>query len=168
MEIEIPMPKFIKSNIKYILLIAGICSLAVSINSATHEYNFTRSAKKTTAVVIKNDAIVNDDDNDNDGSDTPSYNYYPEYKYKVNGVNYTNESRIGTGKPEYNVGDKINIYYDPKHPKISSINSFFEKWLNSILTATAGLLLIIAAVLMIKLRGRSFRKVKSMSFSKTL
>lgn len=42
-----------------------------------------------------------------------SVRYYPVFEYRANGQFLRVESKVGSDKPAYKVGDEIKIFYDP-------------------------------------------------------
>ncbi|MCL2587860.1 MAG: DUF3592 domain-containing protein [Oscillospiraceae bacterium] len=76
----------------------------------------------TMATVIKN--VVNPGDPfavSSPGSGGRARLYYAVYEYTVDGTRYEHTSKVGHSKPKYQVGQTVEIHYDPSNPdKISS------------------------------------------------
>lgn len=49
--------------------------------------------------------------------DMPVISWFPVYEYKVDGVDYRKVSAVGTSKPEVEIGQTVDIYYNPAVPQ---------------------------------------------------
>ena len=43
--------------------------------------------------------------------------YRPIFTYSVEGVEYVQQSIIGSSRPKFNVGQSVTVFYDPSSPK---------------------------------------------------
>jgi uncharacterized protein DUF3592 len=71
--------------------------------------------------------------------------YVPVVDFKVNSQVYTFEGDNASYPPAYEVGEHVNVRYDPTNPNIARIDSFLERWIFPILIIPA---MIIAAVIL--------------------
>lgn len=71
--------------------------------------------------------------------------YVPVLEYTVNGQNYTIRGNTASSPPQYRVGEKVSILYDPSTPEKAQINNWTERWLMPVLLIPA--MLIAALVL---------------------
>lgn len=81
----------------------------------------------------------------------------PVFTYTVNGNEYTQSSSFNTNTNTYNVGDVMDIYYNPDNPnqifvESNSSGSFF---ICALFIGVGLLITVIAIVKMIKLRSRN-------------
>ncbi|MCL2843601.1 MAG: DUF3592 domain-containing protein [Oscillospiraceae bacterium] len=42
--------------------------------------------------------------------------YYAVFEYTVGGISYEHQNVVGNNKPKYEIGEKVEIYYDPSNP----------------------------------------------------
>lgn len=54
--------------------------------------------------------------------------YVPVIDFKVNDQIYTFEGDNASYPPAYEVGEQVNILYDPTNPNTAQIDSLFERW----------------------------------------
>ena len=107
---------------KILFIIAGIACIVIGVFSlTTHFSNKKTQTAETIATVIRVDSEV---EQDTDGFDTRYY--YPVIEYEVEGQTY--EERLPdsgtTNSTAYQIGDKIDIKYNPDDPsKISKSGS---------------------------------------------
>jgi hypothetical protein len=71
--------------------------------------------------------------------------YTPEVTYIVEGKTYTYHSWSSQSPSPYQVGDPIEIYYDPNDPAQASLNSFISLWFGPLMLAGAGMLDLITS-----------------------
>lgn len=68
-----------------------------------------------------------------------SVSYYPRVEFTPRRGNKTVfTSSSGSSPPSYNVGDKVEILYDPQNPSKAKINAFFAKWGGSLILTIMG------------------------------
>lgn len=49
--------------------------------------------------------------------DMPVTSWFPVYEYQVNGEDYRKISTVGTSKPEVEIGQRVDLYYNPARPQ---------------------------------------------------
>jgi hypothetical protein len=54
--------------------------------------------------------------------------YSPVVEFNVNGQTYRIEGGNATDPPQYQVGDVVDVRYDPAAPATAQIDSTFERW----------------------------------------
>ena len=58
-------------------------------------------------------------------------NYYPIIEYQVNGKTHTRIGSLGSGHPEYETGERVELLYDPSNPDVARINTWDGLWFHS-------------------------------------
>jgi hypothetical protein len=75
--------------------------------------------------------------------------------FKVNEQVYTFEGDNASYPPAYQVGEQVNVRYDPLNPNTAQIDSFFERWIFPITIIPA---MILAAAILNFFMIRSWRR----------
>lgn len=102
---------------------------------------------------IKVDATVVDlrQEQDTDSRGRPRIRYYPvvEYRNEAGDLKRTqlNVSKTRNGASFYQVGDRITLYYDPKNPDRTTLDSVFDLYGPGGIALGIGLVLIAGSVL---------------------
>jgi hypothetical protein len=81
--------------------------------------------------------------------------YVPVIDFKVNDQVYTFEGGNASYPPAYDVGQQLDVRYDPNNPNTAQIDSFFERWIFPMLIIPA---MIIAAAILNFFMIRSWRR----------
>ena len=81
--------------------------------------------------------------------------YVPVVDFEVNDQVYTFEGDNASDPPAYQVGEQVNVRYDPLNPNTAQIDSFFERWIFPILIIPA---MILAAAILNFFMIRSWRR----------
>lgn len=69
--------------------------------------------------------------------------YSPNVSFKdKNGVEYIYNSGHASDPPSYEIGEKVELYYNSADPGDAFINSFIEKWMLGIVLVIVGLVLV--------------------------
>ena len=66
--------------------------------------------------------------------------YSPVIEFTAGGQTYSFEGDNASDPPQYRVGQRVNVRYDPTDPNTAQIDSFFERWLFPIIIIPAMLL----------------------------
>ena len=83
--------------------------------------------------------------NDNSGE-----TYAPIFKYKdAAGKEYTYESKHSSDPPDYKVGERVQLIYDPADPEEVYVDSFREKWVLTIVLFICGIVVFPISIWMI-------------------
>jgi hypothetical protein len=56
------------------------------------------------------------DDDDDDDTRSINYTYYPVFSYQVAGKQFVKRSNVGTGHPRFDVGQSVEVSYNPDNP----------------------------------------------------
>jgi hypothetical protein len=104
---------FLLSN----LLFTGFCLWGV--------YMMYASVQLQSKGVVTEGIVVEMDASTTDGSTT----YAPIIEFQVNGQTYSFKGGISSNPPQYSVGDRVEVRYDPDNPKTAQINKSSERWL---------------------------------------
>ena len=81
-------------------------------------------------------------------SDNGNVTFYPEFTFTdSSGRLRTSTSSSSSNPPQYSVGDKISLLYDPQKPQDVRINSFAGLWLLPTIFAGIGGVIILPALL---------------------
>ena len=81
--------------------------------------------------------------------------YVPVVDFNVNDQVYTFEGDNASDPPAYQVGEHVNVRYDPTNPNTAQIDSFFERWIFPILIIPA---MILAAAILNFFMIRAWRR----------
>ena len=74
-------------------------------------------------------------------------NYYPVFKYKVNGSEYEQVSAEGNGVPRFVIGERVTVFYNPGDPKKYYIGEDKFKAVLGFIFVAVGIYVIIRMVL---------------------
>ena len=83
---------------------------------------------ETTGIVVPG-IVIGLDESNTDGSST----YSPVVEFTANGQTYTFESDNASSPPAYQVGETVNVRYDPADPNTAQIDKLTERWLMPII-----------------------------------
>lgn len=89
---------------------------------------YTAYLLETTGVVTTG-VVTGLDESTTDGSTT----YSPIVEFTVNEQTYTFESGNASSPPAYEVGETVNVRYDPADPNTAQIDKLTERWLMPVL-----------------------------------
>ena len=81
--------------------------------------------------------------------------YVPVVDFKVSDQVYTFEGDNASDPPAYQVGEQVNVRYDPTNPNTAQIDSFFERWIFPIIIIPA---MILAAAILNFFMIRAWRR----------
>lgn len=81
--------------------------------------------------------------------------YVPVIDFTVNNQVYTFEGDNASDPPAYEVGEQVNVRYDPTNPNTAQIDSFFERWIFPMIIIPA---MTIAAIILNFYMLRSWRR----------
>ena len=86
------------------------------------------SRLETTGIVVPG-IVIGLDESNTDGSST----YSPVVEFTANGQTYTFESDNASSPPAYQIGETVNVRYDPADPNTAQIDKLTERWLMPVL-----------------------------------
>ena len=71
------------------------------------------------------------------------YSYSPNVSFKDRqGVEHIYNSSNASDPPAYDIGEKVEIYYNSNDPEDAFINSFLEKWVIGIVLGIVGIVMV--------------------------
>lgn len=76
----------------------------------------------------------------------------PVVEFFVEGQRYEFQSWLSTSPPQFDVGDKLSVLYDPRDPQRSRIESFVTLWLFPIVFGGIGTVMLVVSGSMLVLR----------------
>ena len=117
-----------------IFALAGGFALFFSFNSFVHQWNFLKTASHSSGTVIENVQIAS-----SKGRSTfsPVIEFYTQ-----NGEKVAFKSLNSSNPPQYTIGQKVEVLYQPDNPKNAQIHSFFSFWLGTIFSGVLGFLFL--------------------------
>lgn len=100
-----------------------------------HVRSFLQTALKADGIVV--------------GMTGQSGSYFPVFKFTDSqGQEHRVESNAGSNPPSYQVGDKVQLLYDPNDPTDAKADTFWGVWILPVLLCLAGVFdLLFAAML---------------------
>lgn len=122
------------SIIEIIFSVFGVCLLIVGFFSYKLNKQFIQSNSKSAAVVIdlniKNDV------------------FYPVLSLKtIEGKTIKFISSVGSNPSLYQIGDVVEVYYDPTNLQSIRINDFWSNWLTTLILSSIGIIFSIFGLL---------------------
>jgi hypothetical protein len=97
----------------------GLALLAIALIAAGLAISFRMGAEKVNGTVIENELRHYSDGN----------SYCPVVRFTTRlGQPYTHFSDVCSWPPSFEVGQQVTIYYDPKNPNSSQLDSFLGVW----------------------------------------
>ncbi|MBK8418621.1 DUF3592 domain-containing protein [Candidatus Villigracilis saccharophilus] len=120
----------------------GVYMLYVSVQLET-------KGKITEGIVVEMDASTTD------GSTT----YSPIIEFEANGETHSFKGNISSNPPQYSIGDRVDVRFDPGNPNTAQIDKSSERWLTPILLIPA---MLIAAIIVNFFLIRAWRRGDSM------
>lgn len=82
-----------------------------------------------TTGIVTTGTVIGMEESNTDGSSA----YSPIVEFSANGQTYTFESNNASSPPAYQVGETVNVRYDPADPGTAQIDKLTERWLMPIL-----------------------------------
>jgi hypothetical protein len=101
---------------------------------------YLRSAELTEVGIVTQGRVVgHESSTDEDGT-----TYKPTFTFQTGaGISHTVTSMMGSNPRPYDVGDTVEVIYDPEHPSRAEINSFVRMWLFPLIFGGIGILILI-------------------------
>lgn len=84
--------------------------------------------------------------------------YVPVVDFKVSDQVYTFEGSNASDPPAYEVGEQVDVRYDPTNPNAAQIDSLFERWVFPVIIIPA---MILAALILNFFMIRAWRRGES-------
>ncbi|WP_286762476.1 MULTISPECIES: DUF3592 domain-containing protein [Rhodopirellula] len=109
-------------------LLAG-CSLLASLIATVLTADFLRDAKRTTGTVVELDATTNAEGD---------LLFKPTFTFAANGRDYSVEAFGRVSPSPGEIGDRVDVLYDPTAPSNARIDTFSYTWLIPFVTFVLG------------------------------
>lgn len=132
--------------------IIGCLLLMVAVFLIIKQSAFVNHSQKTTGTVIGNAVSYSNDSNGN------SSRYYHAVVVFADqsGQAIKFQSTLGSGSPSYQVGETVEVLYDPDKPNDAEINSFISIWLGAIIVSILGVIFsLVGFIYLIVVRKKS-------------
>jgi Protein of unknown function (DUF3592) len=127
------------------LFFAGFCLWGVY--AAYTGWQLQTRGVRTTGIVVRLD-----ERSSNDGG---CCTYVPVVDFRVNEQVYTFEGDNASYPPRYEIGEQVDVRYDPTNPNTAQIDSPFERWIFPVLIIPA---MIVAALVLNVFAVRAWRR----------
>jgi hypothetical protein len=115
------------------LLVVGVLIIAWGANSWWSTSRFAARALSAPGEVIELKVHHDSEDNSN--------TYSPVFRYTLpNGRQITLESGVRTYPPAYQVGERVQVLYEPDDPAEAKISGFWSLWGPAVALGVLGLL----------------------------
>jgi len=122
------------------VLLIGIFFFAIGVLLLVKEIK--KKKNSTSAALAEVASYFTSVSSDEDGGET--YSYFPVMRYYIAGKCYEQKSDTGSGKKKYEIGQKVNILYNPDNP-----NEFMiEGDKNTFIAAVIGIILGLGAIIL--------------------
>ncbi len=125
------------------LILVGPLLLLFGVLSYFSTRSFLEGAEKADGVIVRLEEEADDDDDDDDDS----VMYRPVYTFTdAAGNEHTVRSDTSSDSPQYDVGDRVKVLYDPADPTDAVLDSFFDVWGLTLALCALGFVLTAAGV----------------------
>jgi hypothetical protein len=115
-----------------VFLVVGPCSLVYSIVSLIRTQSFIRRSVEVSGEVVRLERSRS--------RGRYGYTFAPVFTFtSVDGKLYTVTSDVGTNPATFDVGDSVEVRYDPADPHSARINTFFQVWGMAAICAALGI-----------------------------
>jgi len=111
-------------GLSVVITTVGVLFLGMATMIGVQSARFTAQAVKIKATVVE---LVQSDRVQK-----------PRYKFEVNGVDYTGVSATGSNPPRYQIGDIVEVEFQPQDPTQSRIASWGERWTGTVAVGVMG------------------------------
>lgn len=132
-KMESPPSAKLPRTVGLIFMGIGIIMLASVVYLMYTDYHFTKKAASVTGEVLSYDSYYS---SDSDGGGSTMYT--PTFSYSYNGKEYTFTSSTSSSSPEFKIGEAVEILVDPDDPNNVLVNSFWERYLISVILGFLG------------------------------
>ncbi|HEY0720872.1 MAG TPA: DUF3592 domain-containing protein [Gammaproteobacteria bacterium] len=130
-----------------VLLIFGGIGVAAFLGGsvwAYKRYTLYSNGAHTEGVVVKNFESVTSDGDSSQRS--TSISYYPVVEFTAqNGVKVNFHGSTGSSVPDFEVGARVAVIYDPHNPSSAQIDDFSQMWLGPVAIVVVGVITLALA-----------------------
>ncbi|MFH2063139.1 MAG: DUF3592 domain-containing protein [bacterium] len=167
-ERELPKPRTILGSV---LLISGLVTLSIGLPmigvsgyTLYSTYDMVSSGVRTEGTVVRLEEVKHRRPPKIHRQKKTVAAYHPVISFLTeDGQTVEYRSDFGTSPPVHEVGEKVDVIYDPQDPSRAEIDSFVSLWLGPILVAGGGVLITAVGLLDIVLSRRYGRKKEPIS-----
>lgn len=141
------------------LIVMGLIFGAAAVVLTVQTSAFLASAQPTTGVVTALDkqrvhTSADESTRQSERTRRGRYTYHPVVTFDVDGEQYTFTGRAGSDPPSYDVGEQVDVLYNPVRPDEGRIAGGFGYWLEVSFGVAAVVLVVVGGVLLV-VRARS-------------
>ncbi len=109
------------------------------------QYQFTQRAQRSQGRVVEIEQVIS---KSVDRNKRDSVSLYPVYEFSTpQGGIITLRASTGGNESPYQIGDSVEVLYDPIDPKNASIATFSQLWLGTMISSGLGILFIIISTI---------------------
>jgi hypothetical protein len=140
----------------------GLFALLAGVIWGFKRAEFLRSGVRAQGVVVDQFKSVSRavDDEDRKARTGPNISYYPVVEFaSARGEAIRFQGSTGSGVPEYEIGTRVIVVYQPNDPQQAKILSFSQFWLGPLVVSIAGLVFFSMGVGAFFLIGQSDRRM---------
>lgn len=141
------------SIFNYVFSIVGACLLAGAIYLYIDKQAFLEKAETTQGTVIE---LI-----PKRSKDSTTYSPLVSFTTK-SGQEITYTSSTSSNPPSYDVGENVQIFYDPANPNDAEINGFFSLWLGVIILGFIGIVFFLIGSLGVLFRYLKNKKAQNL------
>lgn len=122
------------SRIIFVLVGGGMLIWAYAMYS--QQVRFIEHSKKTSAVVVENYV------------DPHEGGYFPVVEFKTpEGKTFTFRGHVGSDLPKFQIGQQVEVLYDPTKPENAQIDTSHDKWLAIEIIGSVGMVFSVLGAL---------------------
>ncbi|WET02125.1 DUF3592 domain-containing protein [Flavobacterium sp. YJ01] len=141
------------SIFNYVFSIIGACLLAGAIYLYVEKQAFLEKAETAQGTVVEMIPKRSKD----------STTYSPVVSFTTkSGQTITYTSSVSSNPPSYDIGENVQIFYDPTNPNDAEINGFFSLWLGVIILGFIGIVFFLIGSLGVLFRYRKNKKAQNL------
>lgn len=139
--------------VPWIFMIVGLVLLWFGYSTYTSTQQFLKVALKASGTVVEMREVYDSEDGD--------YTYRPIIDFTDRrGVAHTYTSATSSYPPAYEVGDKVELLYDPQKPDQVSINTWIDLYLGVLILGIIGGTFVLISGLILYFGYRRQQKIK--------
>ena len=106
--------------------------------------NFLATAQTVNAQVVKYDSHISTSRRKR--RTTRTIMYTPLFAYQINGEDFVTKSKSSSSSKPYQIGEKVDIFYNAENPNEIRQNTFFDLWGLSLIFSIMGTIFTLAGL----------------------
>ena len=137
--------------------VIGLGVLVAGLAWTLKRYSLARGAARAQGKVVDNRRTLSTDSGEGRRRfETTSETFHPvvEFATPAGEIVRFIGSTGGAGAPEYQVGERVEVLYDPRNPRRAQMAAFSQLWLGPVVVSAAGLIFLLMGVGVFLLAGR--------------